>query len=150
MFPLICFAKGQHDAIDFVAIAIPSLRSLRLSHIRGSTLIMPLVAWRFLSGCQRLAYSSLVLGTPFLAAAAARVPFLNMQVLSHTTPAHRKCVKTAIFRCIMRKAPYRPTEAYLSYVRVEYKGLDKIRRKIAQFYLVPNNLSPASPNPGRM
>ena len=36
--------------------------------------------------------------------------------------------KTAIFGCIMRKAPYRPTEAYLAYVRVGYKGLDKIRR----------------------
>ncbi|MBR7163339.1 MAG: hypothetical protein IKD35_05145 [Clostridia bacterium] len=34
---------------------------------------MPLVAWRFLSGCQRLAYSRLVLGTPFLATAVARV-----------------------------------------------------------------------------
>ena len=32
------------DAIDFVAIAIPSLRSLRLSHIRRRRLIMPLVA----------------------------------------------------------------------------------------------------------
>ena len=35
---------GQLDAIDFVAIAIPSLRSLRLSHIRRRRLIMPLVA----------------------------------------------------------------------------------------------------------
>ena len=32
------------DAIDFVAIAIPSLRSLRLSHIKRRRLIMPLVA----------------------------------------------------------------------------------------------------------
>ena len=35
---------GQLDAIDFVAIAIPSLRSLRLSHIKRRRLIMPLVA----------------------------------------------------------------------------------------------------------
>ena len=37
---------------------------------------MPLVAWRFLSVCQRLAYFILVLGTRFLAAAASRVTFL--------------------------------------------------------------------------
>ena len=34
----------------------------------------------------------------------------------------------------MRKASYRPTEAYLAYVRVGYKRLDKIRRSIAQFF----------------
>ena len=66
MFPLICSRKGELDAIDFVAIAIPSLRSLRRAHIRDSPLIMPLVAWRFLSVCQRLAYFNLVLGTRFL------------------------------------------------------------------------------------
>ena len=49
MFPLICSRKGELDAIDFVAIAIPSLSSLRLSHIKDSPLIMPLVAWWFLS-----------------------------------------------------------------------------------------------------
>ena len=32
------------DAIDFVAIAIPSLRSLRRAHIKRRRLIMPLVA----------------------------------------------------------------------------------------------------------
>ena len=35
---------GELDAIDFVAIAIPSLRSLRLSHIKRRRLIVPLVA----------------------------------------------------------------------------------------------------------
>ena len=65
-FPSFALAKGQLDAIDFVAIAIPSLRSLRRAHIRDSPLIMPLVAWRFLSVCQLLAYFCLVLGTRFL------------------------------------------------------------------------------------
>ena len=46
--------------------------------------------------------------------------------------------KTATFRCIMRKASYRPTEAYLAYVRVGYKRLDKIRRSIAQFLFFAN------------
>ena len=41
-----------------------------------------------------------------------------------------KVQKNAIFRCIMRKAPYRPTEAYLSYVRVEYKGL--VRNEVTE------------------
>ena len=43
-------------------------------------------------------------------------------------PIHAESLKTAILRCIMRKASYRPTEAYLAYVRVGYKRLDKIRR----------------------
>ena len=50
------FRHSLRSAIDFVAIAIPSLRSLRRAHI-------------------------LVLGTPFLVAAAPRVPFLNILLL---------------------------------------------------------------------
>ena len=47
----------------------------------------------------------------------------------------------------MRKAPYRPTEAYLAYVRVGYKGLDKIRRQIAQFLLGAEQPIPRIPQP---
>ena len=47
-FPLLPFGRalraGQLDAIDFVAIAIPSLCSLRRAHIKRRRLIMPLVA----------------------------------------------------------------------------------------------------------
>ena len=47
-FPLLPYGRalraGQLDAIDFVAIAIPSLRSLRRAHIKRRRLIMPLVA----------------------------------------------------------------------------------------------------------
>ena len=35
---------GQHDAIDFVTIAIPSFLSLRRAHVKCRPLIMPLVA----------------------------------------------------------------------------------------------------------
>ena len=48
--------------------------------------------------------SSVPYGTPFLAAAAARVPFLNKWVLALTTLAQSECVKTAIFRWRTRKA----------------------------------------------
>ena len=41
--------------------------------------------------------------------------------------------KNAILRCIVRKSPDRPTDAYLAYVRVEYQGFDKTRRAIARF-----------------
>ena len=68
---------GQLDAIDFVAIAIPSLRSLRLSHIKRRRLIMPLVALvqktERTSDCVQI----LVLGAPFLVAAAPRVSSSN-------------------------------------------------------------------------
>ena len=44
----ICYPQnpsgGELDAIDFVAIAIPSLCSLRRAHIKRRRLIMPLVA----------------------------------------------------------------------------------------------------------
>ena len=47
-FPHLPFGRalraGQLDAIDFVAIAIPSLRSLRRAHVSRRPLIMPLVA----------------------------------------------------------------------------------------------------------
>ena len=56
-----------------------------------SPLIMPLVAWRFLSVCQRLAYFILVLGIRFLAAAAARVTFLLNVSACIGTLAHSKC-----------------------------------------------------------
>ena len=36
--------------------------------------------------------------------------------------------KNAIFRCIVRKSPDLPADAYLSYVRVENQGFDKTRR----------------------
>ena len=36
--------------------------------------------------------------------------------------------KNAIFRCIVRKSPNLPTDAYLAYVRVENQGFDKTRR----------------------
>ena len=42
--------------------------------------------------------------------------------------------KKALQRYIMRKAPCRPTAVYLLYLRVEYKGLDKIRRSIVRFF----------------
>ena len=41
--------------------------------------------------------------------------------------------KNAIFRCIVRKSPDLPTDAYLVYVRVENQGFDKTRRQIARF-----------------
>ena len=78
------------DAIDFVAIAIPSLRSLRLSHIKRRRLIMPLVAlvqknqsapatsykiWcDAIDGFAVAIRSSVPYGAPFLVAAAPRVP----------------------------------------------------------------------------
>ena len=36
--------------------------------------------------------------------------------------------KNAIFRCIVRKSPNLPADAYLAYVRVENQGFDKTRR----------------------
>ena len=39
------YGQGQLDAIDFVAIAIPSLCSLRHAHIRDIPLIIPLATW---------------------------------------------------------------------------------------------------------
>ena len=69
---------GTLDAIDFVAIAIPSLRSLRLSHIKQRRLIMPLVALvQKIHNAPATSYSRLVLGAPFLVAAAPRVPSRN-------------------------------------------------------------------------
>ena len=63
------------DAIDFVAIAIPSLRSLRRAHIKRRRLIMPLVALvQKNHSAPATSYSRLVLGAPFLVAAAPRVP----------------------------------------------------------------------------
>ena len=54
------------DAIDFVAIAIPSLRSLRLSHIKRRRLIMPLVALvQKNHSAPATSYFHLVLGTRF-------------------------------------------------------------------------------------
>ena len=78
-FPHLPFGKalraGQLDAIDFVAIAIPSLRSLRLSHIKRRRLIMPLVALvQKKHSAPATSYSRLVLGAPFLVATAPRVP----------------------------------------------------------------------------
>ena len=43
----------------------------------------------------------------------------------------------------MRKAPYRPTDAYLAYVRVEYKGLDKAIRDLVRFYQMTMRLEGA-------
>ena len=99
--------KGELDAIDFVAIAIPSLCSLRLSHIKVSPLIMPLVAWwekicapsdwRTLIWCDAIDSSAVTMrysvpyGTPFLAAAAARVTFLLNVSACIGTLAHSKC-----------------------------------------------------------
>ena len=100
-FPRLPFGKalraGQLDAIDFVAIAIPSLRSLRLSHIKRRRLIMPLVAsvqkitahtqLRTLIWCDAIdgfavaIRSSVPYGAPFLVAAAPRVPSSNKRVL---------------------------------------------------------------------
>ena len=38
-------------------------------------------------------------------------------------------VLIAVFRCMMRKAPIFPTDAYLLYVKVEYRGLTKSNTK---------------------
>ena len=67
------------DAIDVsVTIAIPSLRSLRLSHIKRRRLIMSLVALvQKNHSAPATSYSRLVLGAPFLVAAAPRVPSRN-------------------------------------------------------------------------
>ena len=84
---------GQHDAIDFVTIAIPSLRSLRHAHVSRRRLIMSLVALvqkitahpqlRTLVWCDAIdgfavaIRSSVPYGAPFLVAAAPRVPSSN-------------------------------------------------------------------------
>ena len=68
-------AGRELDAIDFVAIAIPSLCSLRRAHIKRRRLIMPLVALvQKDHSAPATSYSRLVLGAPFLVAAAPRVP----------------------------------------------------------------------------
>ena len=96
-FPHLPFGRalrvGQLDAIDFVAIAIPSLCSLRLSHIKRRRLIMPLVAlvqkkqsapataYKFwcdaIDGFAVAIRSSVPYGAPFLVAAAPRIPPSN-------------------------------------------------------------------------
>ena len=66
---------GTLDAIDFVAIAIPSLRSLHRAHIKRRRLIMSLVALvQNNQSAPATAYFCLVLGVRFLVAAAPRVP----------------------------------------------------------------------------
>ena len=50
----------------------------------------------------------------------------------------------------MRKAPYIPTDVYLAYMRVGYRGLDKIRRFVMTFYSMvafnsANNSSMSTP-----
>ena len=42
--------------------------------------------------------------------------------------AYGRLCKNAIFRCIVRKSPDLPADAYLVYVRVENQGFDKTRR----------------------
>ena len=69
-FPLLPYGRalraGQLDAIDFVAIAIPSLRSLRRAHVSRRRLIMPLVALvQKNHSAPATSYSRLVLGTRF-------------------------------------------------------------------------------------
>ena len=69
---------GELDAIDFVAIAIPSLCSLHRAHIKRRRLIMPLVALvQNNRSAPATAYFCLVLGVRFLVAAAPRVPSSN-------------------------------------------------------------------------
>ena len=79
-------AGRELDAIDFVAIAIPSLRSLHRAHIKRRRLIMPLVAlvqkkqsapataYKFwcdaIDGSAVAIRSSVPYGAPFLVAAA--------------------------------------------------------------------------------
>ena len=65
-----------------------------------------------------------------------------------SSPIHSD--KKVIFGCITRKALSQQTEVYSSYIRFGVRVPDEVRLQIAPFYLVPNNLSPASPNPGRM
>ena len=66
-FPPFAYGKalraGALDAIDFVAIAIPSLCSLRHAHIRDIPLIMSLATWVENRIPKWLAYFHLVLGT---------------------------------------------------------------------------------------
>ena len=103
----------------------------RLSHIRDSPLIMPLVAWwekicapsdwRTLIWCSALPFSPPLR----LAQGASQQPSACIR-----TPAHGKCAdkfpqnlfravkKNTILRCIMRKALCRPTEAYFGVCEV--------------------------------
>ena len=77
---------GQHDAIDFVPIAIPSLRSLRRSHNRGSSLIMPLrFVRRFATTWRSRLYDTSTLTLDLLAALRLEVTSSNL---------HKTCIST--------------------------------------------------------
>ena len=83
-------SRGRQDAINFVAIALPSLRSLRHSHRRVSfTYYATSSAWRYATECHAFSYYAHKARRP-----AARVPSSKGQI---------PCIRT--FRMSEREKP---------------------------------------------